>query len=122
MRLWESTDGGASFHRERDIANIAGGFEGPPRIAVADDGGGWVTWRDEHGLQAADLNVPAPPVVPPVVKTPSPPPPPANITASVSIEGTSLTLSTPTNASNRASCRAAWRSNTPRTSARGGSW
>jgi len=95
MRVWESTDGGASFHGERNIANIGGGFEGPPRIAVADDGGGWVTWRDEHGLQVADLNVPPPPVapyVPPVIKQPRPP---ASITASTSIEGTSLTLSTP---------------------------
>jgi hypothetical protein len=96
MRLWESTDGGASFHGERDIANIGGGFEGPPRIAVADDGGGWVTWKDEHGLQVADLNIPyVPPYVPPVVVKAPPPPPPANITASVSVEGTSLTLSTP---------------------------
>lgn len=57
LHLEESTDGGASFHGEREVALAEGGFEGPPRLAVASDGRGWLTYRDEHGDEVADLTV-----------------------------------------------------------------
>ena len=56
MRLWESTDGGQTFHGEREIATIGYGFTGVPRLAVAEDGQGWLTFKDEGGLEVADLN------------------------------------------------------------------
>jgi hypothetical protein len=56
MHLWESTDAGASFHGEREIATANGGYEGPPRLAVAADGQGWLTFKDGGGLEVADLN------------------------------------------------------------------
>jgi hypothetical protein len=77
MRLWESTDGGASFHGERTIAAIAGGYEGPPRLTAAPDGGGWLTFKDEHGLQVADLTSGS-----------------ALLTATANVGGTTLTGST----------------------------
>ena len=57
LHVAESTDGGASFHGEREVAFSEGGFEGPPRLAVASDGRGWLTYRDEHGDEVADLTV-----------------------------------------------------------------
>ena len=76
MRLWESTDGGQTFHGEREIATIGYGFTGVPRLAVAEDGQGWLTFEDEGGLEVADLN---PLVFPttPVTITPTPTPTPA---------------------------------------------
>jgi hypothetical protein len=56
MHLWESTDGGASFHGHREVAVINGGYNGPPRLAVAADGQGWITFTDEGGAEVADLN------------------------------------------------------------------
>ncbi len=74
--LWESTDGGQSFHGEREIAVIGGAYEGPPRLAVADDGQGWLTFEDEGGLEVADLNPQVLPITPvtPIPVTPSPSP------------------------------------------------
>ncbi len=58
MRLWESSDGGKTFHGERDIAKISSGYMGIPRLAVAADGQGWLTFNDGGGLEVADLNAP----------------------------------------------------------------
>jgi hypothetical protein len=55
MHLWESTDGGATFHGEREVAVINGSYYGPPRLAVAADGQGWLTFTDEGGAEVADL-------------------------------------------------------------------
>jgi hypothetical protein len=78
MRLWESTDGGQTFHGERDIAKIGYGYSGIPRLAVAEDGQGWLTFKDYGGLEVADLNaLPAAPVSgssKPTTPTPTPTP------------------------------------------------
>jgi hypothetical protein len=82
MELWESTDAGASFHGEREVATVNGGYEGPPRLAVAADGQGWLTFTDGGGLEVADLNqlqsptttttsTPVTTVSPPVVLAPT---------------------------------------------------
>lgn len=76
MRLWESTDGGKTFHGERNIATIGAGYSEVPRLAVAADGQGWLTYNAGGGMEVANLNaLPAPPSksMPP----PPPPPPPA---------------------------------------------
>jgi hypothetical protein len=51
----ESTNGGQSFQGQREVAAINGGFEGPPRLAVASDGRGWLTFEDEDGVEVANL-------------------------------------------------------------------
>ncbi len=66
MRLWESTDEGHTFHGERDIATIGFGYKEIPRLAVAADGQGWLTFNDAGGLEVADLNA---------LPTPTPPTP-----------------------------------------------
>lgn len=58
MRLWESSDGGKTFHGERDIAKIGPAYAGVPRLAVAADGQGWLTFNDGGGLEVADLTAP----------------------------------------------------------------
>jgi hypothetical protein len=68
MHLWESTDGGQTFHGERNIATIGYGYSEIPRLAVAADGQGWLTFKDAGGLEVADLNALAGPTPP----TPSP--------------------------------------------------
>jgi hypothetical protein len=61
MRLWESTDGGQTFHGERNIATIGYAYSEIPRLAVAADGDGWLTFKDAGGLEVADLSaLPAP--------------------------------------------------------------
>ncbi len=55
MRLWESSDAGKTFHGERDIAKISSGYTGIPRLAVAANGQGWLTFNDGGGLEVADL-------------------------------------------------------------------
>ncbi|MGA2452261.1 MAG: hypothetical protein ABSG93_01985 [Solirubrobacteraceae bacterium] len=55
--LLESTDGGATFHGEREIAAVRGALIGLPRLAAASDGQGWLTFNDEGGLEVADLTV-----------------------------------------------------------------
>jgi hypothetical protein len=78
MRLWESTNGGVTFAGERDIATIGFGYSGIPRLAVAADGQGWLTFNDAGGQEVADLNaLPAPPSKPTPPPPPPPPPPPA---------------------------------------------
>ncbi len=79
MRLWESTDGGVTFHGERNIATIGGAYSEIPRLAVAADGQGWLTFKDEGGLEVADLNaLPGPAPTP----TPTPTPSPTTLTTS----------------------------------------
>jgi hypothetical protein len=80
MRLWESSDGGASFHGERDIATVADGYEGPPRLAVAGDGQGWLTFNDEGGLEVADLEQSAT-AIPITAPSPGPPSVPVALAA-----------------------------------------
>ncbi len=55
MRLWESSDGGRTFHGERDIAKIVPGYSGVPRLAVAADSQGWLTFNDGGGMEVANL-------------------------------------------------------------------
>jgi hypothetical protein len=82
MRLWESSDGGQSFHGERNIAAIGFGYSEVPRLAVAADGQGWLTFNDAGGLEVADLNaLPIPTPTP----TPPPPPPPPPVVSSLTI-------------------------------------
>jgi hypothetical protein len=55
LYLAESTDGGKSFHGEREVAAVNGPFIGPPRLAVASDGRGWLSYADEFGDEVANL-------------------------------------------------------------------
>jgi hypothetical protein len=87
MRLWESTDGGVTFHGERDIAAIGFGYTGIPRLAVAEDGQGWLTFKDEGGLEVADLNPLAFPTTPITVTTPTPAPTPLPTTTTTTQSG-----------------------------------
>ncbi len=76
MRLWESTDAGQTFHGERNIAAIGFAYSEIPRLAVAADGQGWLTFKDAGGLEVADLSaIPAPK---------PPPPPPTTVTVTTS--------------------------------------
>ncbi|MFI5027668.1 MAG: hypothetical protein ACHQCF_01640 [Solirubrobacterales bacterium] len=70
MRMFTSTNGGASFGPETDIAHIGGGYAlgDNAQLALADSGAGWLTFRDEGGLKMADLN-PIAPYVPPAPPT-----------------------------------------------------
>lgn len=79
MQLWESTDGGQTFHGERNIATIGYGYSEIPRLAVAADGQGWLTFKDAGGLEVADLSaLPVPPQPQVVTTTPTPTPPPTS--------------------------------------------
>ncbi len=80
MRLWESSDGGQTFHGERNIANIGYAYSEIPRLAVAADGQGWLTFNDAEGLEVANLNALPTPVPPP-----PPPPPPPPVVSSLTI-------------------------------------
>jgi hypothetical protein len=68
MRLFTSTDGGASF-TESHIAHIGNAYAlgSNADLATNDGGSGWLVFRDGGGLRLADLNPIAglPPVVPP---------------------------------------------------------
>jgi hypothetical protein len=55
MQLWTSADGGATFSGPIDIATIAAGFTGVPRLTVGDGGQGWLSFEDQNGLEIADL-------------------------------------------------------------------
>jgi hypothetical protein len=79
MKLWESTDGGQTFHGERNIAAIGFAYDGPPRLAVAADGQGWLTFKDAGGLEVADLNALSTPTP---ISTPSPGPAATTVTTS----------------------------------------
>jgi hypothetical protein len=112
IRLFLSTDGGATFSPGSAIASTEGGGN-DVHLAVASDGQGWVTFLDEHGLELADLN----PLTPqgqqpgpggstgnppstgttatPTGTTTSPKPTATSITHSVNVAGNVVTLSTP---------------------------
>ena len=73
MRLFTSTDGGASF-TQTDVATMGDSYlsDRNASAAVGDDGQGVVTFVDDGGLEVADLTPiapyvpPAPAVAPPV--------------------------------------------------------
>ncbi len=58
MRLFLSSNGGAQFSGAQDIASIGYEYAGPDnaRVAIADNGTGFVTFRDSRGLQVANLS------------------------------------------------------------------
>jgi hypothetical protein len=62
MRLYTSTNAGASFAPTADIANIGSGYgiQDNAQVAAADDGQGWLTFRDGGGLQLANFTAVAP--------------------------------------------------------------
>jgi hypothetical protein len=74
MRLFTSTDGGASYS-ESHIAHIGDGYglNDNAEVATNDGGGGWLLFRDASGLRIADLNPiaglpPGEPPLPPIYK------------------------------------------------------
>ena len=74
LRLFTSTDGGASFGGQVDVARTGGALSigDNAQLAVTDSGSGWVTYRDENGLHLADLNpIAGPPAVPKLPTTPT---------------------------------------------------
>ena len=66
MRLFSSTNGGASF-AETDVAHIGGAYSlnDNAQLAIADSGAGWLTFLDEGGLKMADTSPVAPAELPP---------------------------------------------------------
>lgn len=67
MRVYSSTNGGASYSAETDVARLPQdyGVNDNAQLAVADDGSGWLTFTSvTGGLQVADLT-PVAPYVPP---------------------------------------------------------
>jgi hypothetical protein len=77
MRLFSSTDGGASFS-ESHVAHLDSAYSIGPNAQVAtnDGGAGWVLFTDRLGLRIADFSpIAAAPVAPaPVTKTTTPKP------------------------------------------------
>jgi hypothetical protein len=57
MRLWLSTDGGSRFSAAQDVATAGFAYADSDnaRVAIADDGTGFVTFQDAHGLEVANL-------------------------------------------------------------------
>ncbi len=109
IKLWESTDGGQTFHGEREIATIGFSYEGPPRLAVAENGQGWLTFEDADGLEVADLNPLPIPVAPtPISIVVTRPPPALTATATTTVQsgggvsGSSLTVPSGTSVSDQA--------------------
>lgn len=93
IELTESTDGGATFHGEREIASVKPSFTGPLRLGAGDAGSGWLTFNDEGGVEVADLNTQVKPT--PLVLAPAAPPTPTAITTTQSgagISAASLTV------------------------------
>jgi hypothetical protein len=75
MRLFTSTDGGASFPTESHVAHLESSYAIGPNAEVAtnDAGNGWVLFEDSAGLRIADLTPiaglpPSPPPLPPIYK------------------------------------------------------
>jgi hypothetical protein len=58
MRLYLSTDGGARFSPAQYIATVGGSYRDMDnaRVAIADGGSGFVTFRDARGIEVADLD------------------------------------------------------------------
>lgn len=76
MRLWVSSNGGASF-TESLVAHLGGSYLDMENAQMAIDsaGQGWLTYVDENGLQVADLTPLPTPAPPAPVVTPTPPSP-----------------------------------------------
>lgn len=59
MRLYLSTDGGKKFAPAEDIATVGASYGSPTldnaRVAIGDNGTGFVTFVDARGLEVADL-------------------------------------------------------------------
>jgi hypothetical protein len=57
MRLYVSTDGGVNFSGGQEIATVGGGYGvmDNARVALANDGSGFLTFRDGSGIEVADL-------------------------------------------------------------------
>jgi hypothetical protein len=57
MRLYLSSDGGSRFSAAQDVATIGSAYAGfdNARVAIADNGTGFVTFQDASGLEVADL-------------------------------------------------------------------
>jgi hypothetical protein len=57
MRLWVSSDGGARFSAAQDVATPSFAYSGDDnaRVAIADNGTGFVTFQDSRGLEVANL-------------------------------------------------------------------
>jgi hypothetical protein len=55
MRLWISTNAGASFTYKGDIAKFGNSYSGSANLALNAKGGGFLTWQDGGGLKVADL-------------------------------------------------------------------
>jgi len=75
MRLFTSTDRGASFPAESHVAHLESAYALGPNAEVAtnDAGNGWVLFEDSAGLRIADLTPiaglpPSPPPLPPIYK------------------------------------------------------
>jgi hypothetical protein len=58
MRLYLSTDGGTRFSPAQYVATVGSSYLAMDnaRVAIADDGTGFVTFRDGGGLEVSDLN------------------------------------------------------------------
>jgi hypothetical protein len=57
LSLYISTDGGAHYSAGQDIGHVGSGYadNDNARVAVGQNGAGFVTWRDGGGLHVADL-------------------------------------------------------------------
>jgi hypothetical protein len=80
MRLFTSSDGGASF-AESEIAHLGSAYSdmNNAQLAIGSNGQGWLTYIDAAGLQVADLT----PIPLPAPVTPTPPASPAKATPKV---------------------------------------
>ena len=94
MRLWLSSDGGARFSAVQDVASAGFAYSGDDnaRVAIANNGTGFVTFQDGDGLQVANLEPLATQYTPLTLARPSVlelpvtcPAPKGNCTASASI-------------------------------------
>jgi hypothetical protein len=101
MSLYISTDGGARFSSAQDIAQIQPGYAilDNARVALAANGGGFVTFEDSGGLHVADLTTLAAPYKRLTVHHPSTlelavtcesPKAPCKASATVKVKGTTI--------------------------------
>jgi hypothetical protein len=109
MQLFVSTDDGLSFAAAGPIARLGSGYETGvnAQISLNDDGAGWLTYKDEGGLQVADLApLPAPAPAPPSTPTTAPATPaatptkPKKPTTPAPYSGATKTISTPVGGEN----------------------
>lgn len=57
MRLWLSSDGGTRFSAAHDVARVGFAYsdDDNARVAIADNGTGFITFQDSAGLEVASL-------------------------------------------------------------------